>query len=105
MTDVNEMEEQDLPDFTDKVVLVYMRNAPRSLQDGVTLVSAAFELRRGRVFLSGRVPKELGQEWSGDCHVAVSWDDVLVYIEYQSLDEFNTMVKLTKPTLRQKMGL
>jgi hypothetical protein len=43
------MDDMALPDFTNKVLILYVRNAPRAIQDGIVLEYAKFEKRNGRL--------------------------------------------------------
>ena len=99
------MEDIALPDFTGKVVILYLRSAPRPIQDGVVLEFPKFEMRNGRLFLAGRIPGSKGEEWIANCLTAVSWDDVIQYVEYRSMDDFKKKMSETKSTIRQKIGM
>ena len=99
------MDDMELPDFSGKVVIVYLRNAPRAIQDGIVLEYPTFEKRSERIFLTGRIPEAQGQEWIANCQTGVSWNDVIQYIEFRSIEEYHKKISGTKPTIMQKMGL
>ena len=98
------MEQNDLPDFSGKVLIVYTANAPRPCQDGTVLEYAQLEKRGGRLFLTGRFPDIKEQEWLSNCQTAIAWDSIVQYVEYKSLKEFHEKMKQCKPTLMQKLG-
>lgn len=76
--------EEDLPDFTGKVVAVYLANASRGIQDGVILEYATFKNLGGRLFLVGRAPELEGMEWVSHLHGAIAWDSVQHYLIFDS---------------------
>jgi hypothetical protein len=59
------MPENKLPDFSGKVVLFYVNNAPGGLQDGVLMEYISFAELGGKLFLTGRIPTfdEGGGDW------------------------------------------
>ena len=99
-----DMEKQDYPDFTGKVLVVYSANAPRACQDGTVLEYPSLEMRGGRLFLTGRFPDIKEQEWVSNCQTAIAWDSIIQYVEYKSMSEFQEKMKHNKPTLMQRLG-
>ena len=99
------MDDVGLPDFKGKILILYLKNAPKSMQDGIIIEYPRFEIRLGKVFLSGRIPEMTGQGWSDNCQTAISWDSVVQYIEFKTKKEFVKRMSGVKPTLMQRLGL
>ena len=74
------MEEKGLPNFLDKVVVFYLKNAPSIYDGGIVMEYLQFEKRNGRIFLIGRIPELQWMEWIGNCQAAIEWDSVVHYI-------------------------
>lgn len=97
------MEDKGLPDFSGKVVVLYIYNAPRGCEDGVVLEYPSFEKREGRTFLTGRIPEVEGQEWVSNLQSAVAWESVIHYLIFNSIEDYKKRVINFKPTFFQKI--
>ena len=98
------MEDKGLPDFNGKVVVVYLDNAPRGCEDGVVMEYPAFEKRNERIYLRGRIPELEGQEWVSQCQTAVTWDSVIHYIEFKTIEEYRKRTTQFKPSLLDRLN-
>ncbi len=99
------MEETKLPDFKGKIVLLYTRNAPRAIQDGIVLEYASFEKYDSRLFLNGRVPSvdDKGTYWVSNLKAGLAWEDVSHFIVFDSRDEYISRVANVKESFLQKI--
>src|SRR5262245_52031559 len=99
------MEEQtDLPDFSGCLVLVNLGVA--STKDRGTeawlLEFPAWQVIGGRLFLKGRLPEILGNEWIAGRDVSVAWDSVTSFVQFASREQYKEHAARHKPTLREK---
>ena len=79
-----------LPDFSGKLVLFYMGNAPGGLQDGVLMEFISFTEFGDKLFLTGRIPTfdERGQDWVSNLQAGIAWNDVVHYVIFESRDDY-----------------
>jgi hypothetical protein len=70
----------NIPDFSGKVVIFYTSDEGGSH----LLASPVFEMRAGRLFVSGRSPVVGG--WMDGLAGAVAWDAVSAYVVYDSAE-------------------
>lgn len=82
------MEDSGLPDFAQKVVLFYLKDAFSTFANGIVLSEIVFHHRRGRVFISGRLPHSSDQDWQGNCKAELEWDAVFHFVEFADLDDY-----------------
>jgi hypothetical protein len=97
------MEDKGLPDFSGKVVALYISNAPRGCEDGVVLEYPSFEKRSERIFVCGRIPEVEGQEWVSNLQAAVDWESVVHYLIFNSIEDYRKRVISFKPSLFEKI--
>jgi hypothetical protein len=97
------MEDKGLPDFNGKTVIVYLSNAPHGCEDGILMEYPCFEKRNGKIFLSGRIPEVDGQDWIACTQTAVSWDSVIHYIEFKSIEDYKKRYGTYRPTFTDKL--
>lgn len=79
-----------LPDFSGKLILFYMGNAPGALQDGVLMEFISFTEYGEKLFLTGRIPTfdERGQDWVSNLQAGIAWKDVVHYVIFESRDDY-----------------
>jgi hypothetical protein len=77
-----------LPDFSDKVVLVYFESgAPNNY---AAIENAKFEMQGGSLFLVGRGPRsKMG--WGPGIPEGIAWSKVQSYYVFDSAEEFNRL--------------
>src|SRR5262245_52885459 len=64
-----------LPDFTGRVVVIYVSNGADS---GLTLEYPEFKTFNDRLFLVGRTP-QIAESWSRNLSAGAAWDSVTHY--------------------------
>ena len=79
------MELESLPDFSGKVVVLYLSGEVSST--GVILEYATFKCLGGRLFVEGRHPEIRFQEWTSHLESGVAWDDVTNYLVFDSRED------------------
>jgi len=84
------MTQAKLPDFSGKLVLFYMGNAPGGLQDGVLMEFISFTEYGDKLFLTGRIPTfdERGQDWVSNLQAGIAWNEVVHYVIFESRDDY-----------------
>jgi len=87
------MTEEELPDLSGKLILVYVLNSGRGTEDGLLLEYAEFQRQGGRLFLKGRLPNVYGLNWIAGCHGAIAWDSVTQYIIFNSTEDYAERLK------------
>jgi hypothetical protein len=97
------MEEENLPNFSGKIVALYLANASRGIQDGIVLEYAEFKSMGGRLFLIGRSPEIEGMEWVSHLQGAVAWDSVQHYLIFDSVDDYRQRMAKDKPGFMSKV--
>ena len=84
----------DLPDFTGQVIVLYVTNAARPIQDGVVVEYAEFKTIGDRLFITGRVPEIGNDAWVSNLQTAIAWDSVQSYLIFKSREDYlNRMPK------------
>ncbi|MBW1721321.1 MAG: hypothetical protein JRH13_08185 [Deltaproteobacteria bacterium] len=93
------MQEDNLPDFQGKLVVLYLSDAPKSIQDGVLLEYASFQRYGGRLFVVGRVPEIEGEsmDWIANLQGGAAWDSVTFYLLFNSREEYLNRVSTVRP--------
>ena len=99
------MEDNGLPDFGGKVVILYLADAPRGCEDGILLEYPHFVKREGRLFVSGRIPHVDGESWVSNTQASVAWDAVIHYVEFKSIDEYRNRMNEFKPTFLERLKM
>jgi hypothetical protein len=100
MTDTSALDDS-LPDFSGKVVVLYLGGAPPSVASGVVMEYAEFRRLGGAVFLVGRGPAWLGPEWNIPSGVA--WSAVVNYLVFPSRAEFDRRMAQGSRSLLSKL--
>jgi hypothetical protein len=95
----------EMPDFQGKVIVLFIRSAPRGIEDGVVLDFASFKDVGGRIFVCGRVPELYGADWIHGIQAGTAWEDVAHYMIFNSLEEYRSKMEKSKPTLLQRLGI
>ncbi|HEY2586788.1 MAG TPA: hypothetical protein VGI81_13675 [Tepidisphaeraceae bacterium] len=73
---------EPVPNFSGKLLLVYTSTS----RQPAVLENVRFEMQGGRLFLLGRYPKTF--EWLANVAAAVAWDEVVEYLLFDSLDDY-----------------
>jgi len=89
------MEPESLPDFTNKVVVLYLSGEVSAT--GVILEYAGFKCLGGRLFLVGRNPEMRWQEWTSHLEAAVAWDAVTNYQVFESREDCESRLSSQLP--------
>jgi len=97
------MEDKDLPDFTGKAVIFYIKNAPPACDDGILMEYISFEKRGGRIFLVGRVPSGFGTDWTANCKAVIEWDSVIHYLEFKNMKDYKERASHYKPSIMERL--
>jgi hypothetical protein len=75
------------PDFSDKIVLVYLAN--RSDDHSIVIEHPTFEIQGGRVFIVGQFAEgTTSNDWASGVQTAVSWDAVEQYLVFDTIEEY-----------------
>jgi hypothetical protein len=99
------MEENRLPDFGGKIVVLYLSNASRAIQDGVVFEYASFKMEGNRLFVLGRIPRFDDLEWVANLQSGVAWESVNHYIILNSREDYINRTKSVKvPLLKRIFG-
>ena len=81
------MEELYFPDFTAKVILIYL--VDRSPDESIVLQKASFEIQGGRIFLVGEFADgTTPNDWAAGVPTCVSWRRVEQYLVFDSLQGY-----------------
>lgn len=101
------MKEAELPDFFGKLLLLYLSDAPKAIENGVFLEFASFTEYGGRLFLIGRVPSVNNEDgdWVANLQGGISWDSVRHYLVFASREDYlqrmdNARIPLVQRVLR-----
>ena len=78
----------DLPDFSGSVIVLYIKNAARPIQDGVVIEYAEFKTMGDRLFVTGRIPEIGGDEWVSNLQTAIAWESVQSYLIFKSREDY-----------------
>jgi hypothetical protein len=99
------MDDNNLPDFDGKLVVLYVSNPARAIQDGIVLEYASFVDYGGKVFVSGRVPEidDAGLQWVSNLKAGVSWETVNHYLIFNSREDYMARVGNVKPSLLHRI--
>src|SRR6266536_257905 len=96
------MSEDQLPEFSGKLVLVYFKGSGASAAAvGHFIHSPTFKMQGGRLFLVGTLATVDGQGWNG-AHTAIAWDSIEKYVVLDSMADHNA--RLSGPQKQQKRG-
>ena len=95
--------ECERPDFSGKVVVCYLANAPRDSESGIVMEYVEFRQLQGRWFLTGRVPEYVDFQWAARLQQAVAWDAVIHYLVFDSREDYERRAALGKPSLAQRI--
>lgn len=98
------MANDNLPDFSGKLVILYLANAAPSIQEGTLLEYASFKEFGERLFIVGRVPSvdEDGQ-WVANLKSGVAWDSVNHYLIFDSREDYINRVSKAKIPFFQRI--
>jgi len=101
------LKEAELPDFFGKLLLLYLSDAPKAIENGVFLEFASFTEYGGRLFLIGRVPSVDNEDgdWVANLQGGISWDSVRHYLVFASREDYlqrmeNARIPLVQRVLR-----
>ncbi len=99
------MEDQGLPDFSGKVVVLYVSNASRAIEDGIVLESPSFTKHGGRLFVVGRVPQLHDDRagWAVNLEGGIAWESVNHYLVFDSCEEYIRRIRKVKSPLLRRL--
>ena len=78
----------DLPEFSGKLLVLYVSNPSRPIQDGIILEFPIFKKIDNRLFITGRIPEFGGDEWTSKLQTGIAWDMVQSYLVFDSRDDY-----------------
>ena len=87
-----------LPDWSGKLVLLYVSDAPHGVEDGVVFEYPEFRVLGARLFLLGRIPEVHGHEWVAKLQSGVAWDSVVSYVLFDSREDYQQRMATAQPT-------
>jgi len=99
------MQAENLPDFSGKLVVLYLSDAPRAIQDGVVLEYASFIQYGNKLFVVGRVPEieDESLDWIANLQGGAAWDSVSYYVVFNSRKDYLNRVRKVKPPFWQRI--
>ncbi len=99
------MQTDNLPDFTGKLVVLFLSDAPQAIQEGVVLEYASFKQYGSKLFVVGRVPEIEGDslDWIANLQGGAAWDSVAFYIVFNSREDYLNRVPKVKAPFWQKI--
>jgi hypothetical protein len=77
----------EAPDFSGKILSIYLVNAAPEERACVLLEQAQFERQGDRLFLVGRVPDMKQNGWARGLRAAIAWDSIGYYLLFDSHEE------------------
>ncbi len=81
--------EEILPDFSGKVVVLYLSNDTDPQQSGSTMLDGKFQRQGEKLFLCGMIPEGVtDSDWAAGVQMAVAWDRVVEYLVFESMDDY-----------------
>ena len=88
-----------LPDFRNKVVLVYHVGAlSRDSQINSAVIESYFEMQGGRLFLCGEsAPGATPNDGIVGCKLCLAWETVEAYVVFDSLEDYHRRVRQAGP--------
>lgn len=93
----------EMPDFTGKLVSLYVRHPPPALQEAFLLEYATFREIGGHLYLHGRIPEYTGVGWVSRLQYGVRWDEVITYFIFDSVEDYDARVRSYRPTLMERL--
>jgi hypothetical protein len=95
--------DDNLPDFTGKVILFYVASAPSALDGGILMRHVEFQRIDGRLFAIGRVPEAEGVDWVANLKASVVWESVTHFLVFDSIQEYERRVRRWRPSLWRRV--
>jgi hypothetical protein len=90
----------ELPDFKGKIVVLYLSNPSRPIQDGIVLEFPEFSQVDNRLFITGRIPEFGGDDWISRLQTGIAWDMVQSYLIFDSREDYLQRFSKGKSTIR-----
>ena len=78
----------ELPDFTGKILVIYVSNPSRPIQDGLVLEFPAFRKIDNQLFITGRIPEFGGDNWISQLQTGIAWHAVQSYLIFDSREDY-----------------
>ena len=97
------MTESELPDFANKLLVLYVSDPPRGMEAGVFLEFAEFKQYGDRLFLVGRVPERGDSGWASRLPSAVAWGSVVHYLVFDSREDYERRTARAERTIRRRL--
>jgi hypothetical protein len=82
------IDQDTLPDFRGKTVMVYVRDTPRNAP--TVTEDPSLQMQGGRLFLVGNAGEAI---WLQDATVAVAWDSVEQYHVFESTTQLRKFLR------------
>jgi hypothetical protein len=99
-----DMAEDELPDFSGKVVLFYVASPPAGLANGVIMEQAEFRRFGGKLLVIGRTPDKTDPMWASHLQSGVAWDSMVHYLVFDSRAEYERRMSDATPGLAKRLG-
>lgn len=97
------MADNNLPDFTGKLVVLYVTSPPAGMDAGVILEYPEFRRFGERLFVVGRVPEKIDSAWASRPQSAVAWNSIVHYLIFDSREDCERRVASAKPGLVKRL--
>jgi hypothetical protein len=90
------MSQKDLPDFSGKLLLFWVRSDDRHPS---VMTECRFVDQAGRLFVLGRAPEGVSDlDWMAGAEVAVAWDSVVMYVVFPDVKTYrDRMGAISRP--------
>lgn len=85
--------ESNLPDLTDKVILLYLAQVTGALTDGTVLEDCRYAKHADRLFVIGTLVRTEEDDWQAGLECGVAWDAVISYVLFPSHSVWQTRFK------------
>jgi hypothetical protein len=96
------MAEDELPDFTGRVVVFYVTGPPAGMSNGIIMEHAEFRRWGGKLFVVGRTPEKTDSMWASRLQGGVAWDSVAHYLLFDSREDYERRMADATPGLARR---
>ncbi len=93
-----------LPDFTGKVVMTTLKNAPQSFDAAALTTDVTFRRTDGHLMTVGRVPSNAEYGWYSSLETVIAWDKVLDFLIFDSAEDYLLRTRRFRPWWRRLRG-
>jgi hypothetical protein len=95
--------EATVPDFTNKVIVLYLSTTSDLTADGLVLEAVTFQQYGDRLFIVGRSADIGTGSWSAGVRAEVAWDYVSCYLVFDNLDDYVHRASSYQPTFKERI--